>query len=102
MSNNKITILKQSLDKPKNQELVDSILSELDSLNVWPAEIAKTIKELLNATTVNQAWIEMKDNKVILDTIKLLLSMKWVKTWNTTQINLFNINKPGKDEPLQF
>jgi len=69
---------------------------------VGATEIASTIQSLLKAKTVNNAWIEMTDNKVILDTVKLVLQLNWVKVWSSVNINLFNVSKPWKDENLNY
>ena len=78
----------------------------MEELNEWEnkvgaKEIASTIKWLLKAKTLNSKWDEMSDNKVILDTTKLVLQLNWIKT-NQTNINIFNIVKPWKDENLIY
>lgn len=97
-----IQVLKQWIQKSPSQELAEDIVSELADLDVGAKTIASTIKDLLSAKTKNNAWFEMSDNKVILDTVKLVLNMNWVKTGWWIQVNLFNVSKPWKDEPLQF
>jgi len=97
-----IQVLKQWIQKSASQELAEDIVWELENLDVGATMIASTIKDLLSAKTKNNAWFEMSDNKVILDTVKLVLNMNWVKTGWWIQVNLFNVSKPWKDEPLQF
>ena len=97
-----IQVLKQWIQKSPSQELAEDIVSELADLDVGAKTIASTIKDLLSAKTKNNAWFEMSDNKVILDTVKLVLNMNWVKTGWWIQVNLFNVSKPWKDDPLQF
>ena len=97
-----IQVLKNWIQKSPSQELAEDIVSELADLDVGAKTIASTIKDLLSAKTKNNAWFEMSDNKVILDTVKLVLNMNWVKTGWWIQVNLFNVSKPWKDEPLQF
>ena len=99
---NEIQVLKNWIQKSPSQELAEDIVSELADLDVGAKTIASTIKDLLSAKTKNNAWFEMSDNKVILDTVKLVLNMNWVKTGWWIQVNLFNVSKPWKDEPLQF
>ena len=99
---NEIKVLKNWIQKSPSQELAEDIVSELADLDVGAKTIASTIKDLLSAKTKNNAWFEMSDNKVILDTVKLVLNMNWVKTGWWIQVNLFNVSKPWKDEPLQF
>ena len=99
---NEIQVLKNWIQKSPSQELAEDIVSELADLDVGAKTIASTIKDLLSAKTKNNAGFEMSDNKVILDTVKLVLNMNWVKTGWWIQVNLFNVSKPWKDEPLQF
>ena len=101
---NKVTILKdvKLVWKSAWQELAEWIVDELAELDVGAKTIASTIKSLLSAKTKNNAWFEMDDNKVILDTVKLVLNMNWVKTGWWININLFNANVPSKDEKLQY
>lgn len=91
-----------SIWKSASQELAEWIVEELQNLNVGATEIASTIKGLLSAKTKNNAWFEMNDNKVILDTVKLVLNMNWVKTWWWININIFNASKQWKDKPLEY
>ena len=98
----KIQVLKQWIQKSSSQELAEDIVSELADLDVGAKTIASTIKDLLSAKTKNNAWFEMSDNKVILDTVKLVLNMNWVKTGWWIQVNLFNVSKPWKDDQLQY
>jgi len=97
-----IQVLNKWIQKSASQELAEDIVWELANLDVGAKTIASTIKDLLSAKTKNNAWFEMNDNKVILDTVKLVLNMNWVKTGWWIQVNLFNVSKPWKDEPLQF
>lgn len=91
-----------SIWKSASQELAEWIVDELQNLEVGAKTIASTIKGLLSAKTKNNAGFEMDDNKVILDTVKLVLNMNWVKTWWWVNINLFNVQKPWKDQPLEY
>ena len=91
-----------SIWKSKSQELAEWIVEELENLNVGATEIASTIKGLLQAKTMNNAWHEVTDNKVILDTVKLVLNMNWVKTWWWININIFNASRQWKDKPLEY
>ena len=56
----------------------------------------------MKAKTLNAKWDEMDDNKARLDAVKLVLQLNWVKTGNTINVNLFNVNKPWRDQPLEF
>lgn len=99
-----ISIIKNQITKAPSQSLVEELMEELTTWDdkVGAKEIASTIKSLMSAETINNAWFSMKDNKVILDTVKLVLNMQWVKTGNWVNINLFNVNKPWKDEELKY
>lgn len=98
-----VTILKQWLVN-KQDQFLSSMMEELQEWDnkVGATELASTIKSLLSAKTTNNAGFEVSDNKTILDTVKLVLQLNWIKTWNTVNINLFSVNKPWKDSSLDF
>lgn len=99
---NDISILKNWLPSSNSSEMLDELFGELWTLNIGSKKIASKFKDLLDAKTLNSKWDIMDDNKVQLDTIKLLLKLQWVKLNDWISINLFNINKPWKEEPLQY
>lgn len=101
MSELKIFNNKNSLSLSQD-EFISSLMTELQEWDskVEAKDLASTIKSLLSAKTMNNAWIEMDDNRSRLDTVKLVLQLNGVKTWNTLNVNLFNIQKPWKDETL--
>lgn len=90
------------LNNPKDQ-FVNSIMEELQNWEdqVGAKEIASTIKWLLKATTLNAKWDVMDDNSARLNTLKLVMQLNWVKL-NQMNVNIFNIQKPWKDEHLNF
>ena len=78
------------------------LLASLNTLWVWSEKMAGKLKQLLDATTINNNWDIMCDNKVQLDTLKLLLKLHWAKIdSNKIQINLFN-NMPDKNQSLNY
>ena len=96
-----ISILKNWLQAPGNSnELLGDVLNELSWLDIWSKKIATKLKELLDAKTFNNTWIEMNDNKTQLEAMKLLLKLHWVKVDQNVNINLFNI--PSKNERLEY
>ena len=96
-----ISILKNWLQAPGNSnELLGDVLNELSWLDIWSKKIATKFKELLDAKTFNNTWIEMNDNKTQLEALKLLLKMHWVKVDQSVNINLFNI--PSKNDRLEY
>lgn len=96
-----ISILKNWLQAPGNSnELLGDVLNELSWLDVWSKKMATKLKELLDAKTFNNTWIEMNDNKTQLEALKLLLKMHWVKVDQSVNINLFNI--PSKNDRLEY
>lgn len=96
-----ISILKNWLQAPGNSnEVLGDVLNQLSWLNVWSNKMATKLKELLDAKTFNNTWIEMNDNKTQLEALKLLLKMHWVKVDQTVNINLFNI--PSKNDRLEY
>lgn len=101
---NKLKIYKWWIINKKDNDFLMSLMQELEEWKnkISAKEIADTIKSLLNAKTYNNAWIEIYDHKTRLDTVKLLLQLNWVKTSNSVNINLFNINKPWKDDILEY
>lgn len=101
MSNNIIQLSSNWLQK--GSQFLDLLKEEIEEWEnkVTAKDIAGTIKQLLDAEVVNNAWIVMKDNKVILDTVKYVSSLYWMKQW-WININLFNINKPWKDQQLEY
>lgn len=88
----------------QSDQFINDIMHELQE---WEDKvdakcIASTIKWQLKAKTINNAWFEMNDNKAIDSALKLVLQLNWIKTWNTVNVNLFNIQKPWKDQILDF
>lgn len=98
-----IQVLKKWLMNHSDQ-FINDLMNSLDDWEnkVGAKELASIIQSLLSAKTLNSKWDEMMDNKVILDTVKLVLQLNWIKTWNTVNVNLFNIQKPWKDDVLGF
>lgn len=90
------------LNNQKDQ-FVNSIMEELQEWEdkVGAKELASTIKWLLKAETLNAKWDIMADNSARLNTLKLVMQLNWIKL-NQTNINIFNINKPWKDESLNY
>jgi len=87
----------------QQDQFLSSIMNELEEWEnkVGAKEIASTIKWLMKAKTLNAKWDEMDDNKARLDAVKLVLQLNWIKT-NQTNINIFNIQKPWKDDNLIY
>ena len=98
-----IQVLKNWLMNQSDQ-FINELMNELQEWEdrVGAKELASTIQSLLSAKTLNWKWDEMNDNKVILDTVKLVLQLNWIKTWNTVNVNLFNIQKPWIDTALEY
>jgi hypothetical protein len=91
-----------SWDKELGKDISQDLLASLWVLNIGSDTMAKKLKQLLDATTINNNWDIMCDNKVQLDTLKLLLKLHWANiSSNKIQINLFN-NMPGKDDKLWY
>lgn len=88
----------------QSDQFVSELMANLDEWEnkVGAKELASTIQSLLSAKTLNSKWDEMMDNKVILDTVKLVLQLNWVKTQNSINVNLFNIQKPWKNDDLTY
>ena len=96
-----ISILKNWLQTSGNSnELLGDVLNQLSWLDVWSKKMATKLKELLDAKTFNNTWIEMNDNKTQLEALKLLLKMHWVKVDQSVNINLFNL--PSKNDRLEY
>lgn len=100
---NDISIIKNGIQNSNSSsELLDTLFQDLWALNIGSKKIASKFKDLLDAKTLNSKWDIMDDNKVQLDTIKLLLKLQWVKLNDWININLFNINKPSRNDPLEY
>lgn len=99
MSNTDLTLIKGT---EVTKDIWKELLGSLQSLWVWSTTMAKKLKSLLDATTINNNGDIMCDNKVQLDTLKLLLKLHWADiSWNKIQINLFN-NMPWKNDSLNY
>lgn len=99
MTDKDLTIIKwQEVSKDIWKEL----LASLSSKGVGSDKMAEKLNSLLDATTINNNWDVMTDNKVQLDTLKLLLKLHWADiSSNKIQINLFN-NMPWKNDSLNY
>jgi len=86
---------------PESKDILQEMKQALANINIDWTKLAEKIWDLLDAKTLNNKWDEMCDNKVQLDTLKLVLQLNWVKwIWNQTQIAIFN--KIWKDEKLEY
>lgn len=85
-----------------NRELLAGIKGALVAQWINSELISQKIFQLMSAKTMTNSWKEFDDNKVILETIKLVLKMSWVK-WlgDGPQIAIFN-NMPWKNDRLQY
>lgn len=101
MSNNIIQLSNNWLQQ--SSQFLDLLKEEIEEWEnkISAKDIAWTIKQLLDAEVTNNAWIVMKDNKVILDTVKYVSSLYWMKQW-WININLFNMPKPWKNDDLIY
>lgn len=89
-------------DEDKKKDIWKELLDSLKQLDIGSGKMASKLSQLLDATTINNNWDVMTDNKVQLDTLKLLLKLHWAEIdSNKIQINLFN-NIPWKDEKLMY
>ena len=89
-------------DSQPSKDISKDLLASLWVLNIGSDKMAKKLSQLLDATTINNNWDIMCDNKVQLDTLKLLLKLHWANIdSNKIQINLFN-NMPSKDDKLSY
>lgn len=85
----------------QDKSIVWEVLKKLELSWVDSDRIAKTLDKLLDAKTLNWRWDEMADNKVILDTLKLVFKLHWVKITDNN-INIAILQAPPKDSKLQF
>lgn len=94
--------LSNSKELTNQKNIVKDILWKLEVIWVNDDKIAETINKLLDAKTLNWKWDEMSDNKVILDTLKLVLKLHWAKI-NDNQINVAIFQQaPWVDDKLQY
>ena len=86
----------------KDKRNISDIKDALTEVWIWWDFMAWKILELMNSKSVTNTWIEYTDNKTVLETVKLVLKLSWIRwIWDWPQIAIFN-NIPKQDEKLQY
>lgn len=105
MSNNQEIVPSTSspLSLTPQQEFSKAVMDRLSELGMDSNWISETLISLINDSFIKTNSGETyRDNKTVLETIKLILSMNWIK-WasNQPQIAIFN-NMPQPNKPLEY
>lgn len=96
-------IVQRSAGQLSNEDFRQAVLSSLQEKWLWTEWISETLLSLVNESFIKtNSWEVYRDNKTVLEAVKLILSMMWVK-WASQQpqIAIFN-NMPSKDKPLEY
>lgn len=103
MSNEQEIVRSTSSSLSTQQEFSKAVMDRLAELGMDSNWISDTLVSLINESFIKtNSWEVYRDNKTVLETIKLILSMNWVK-WASQQpqIAIFN-NMPQNNKPLEF
>ena len=96
-------IVQRSAGQLSEKDFRSAVLSSLQERGLWIEWISDTLLSLVNESFIKtNSWEVYRDNKTVLEAVKLILSMMWVK-WaqQQPQIAIFN-NMPTKDKPLEY
>ncbi len=102
MNDDKALMIQQAHELMQNDQFSSAIMVELVSLWFDMKGIATTIQSLINESFIKtNSWEIYRDNKVVLEAVKLILQLAKVK-WLSPTTNVAIFNNTPKGDTLQY